>query len=102
MSILTNVATLYATMSIVSFVLYGWDKLVAVKGSWQRTSERTLLLMDLLCGWPGGLIAQRRFRHKRRKKAYMIRFWAIVTLHVLVWSIIIWRSLFLRARAVGR
>ena len=76
-------------MSLVSFVMYGWDKRAAAKGSW-RTSEKTLLLIDLAFGWPGGLAGQRVFKHKRRKTSYMLRFWGIVVLHVIFWGIVLW------------
>lgn len=74
---------LYAIMSAVSFVLYGWDKRNAVQRL-TRIPEKTLLLVDALGGWPGGLAGQQIFRHKRAKGAYMIRFWTIVALHAIV------------------
>ena len=78
------VAAAYALASAVSFVAYAWDKRAAQKGRW-RTRERTLLLIDLLGGWPGGLAAQRLLRHKRRKRSYMIRFALVVLAHVALW-----------------
>lgn len=83
--------SVYGVMSIVSFVLYGWDKRAAAR-SGLRTRERTLLIIDALCGWPGGLVAQQVFRHKRKKRAYMLRFWAIVILHGVVLTRIVGRA----------
>lgn len=83
--------SVYGVMSIVSFVLYGWDKRAAAR-SGSRTRERTLLIVDALCGWPGGLVAQQVFRHKRKKRAYMLRFWAIVILHAVVLTRIVGRA----------
>ncbi|TVQ75011.1 MAG: DUF1294 domain-containing protein [Phycisphaeraceae bacterium] len=81
----------YAVMSIVSFVLYGWDKRSAARSGW-RTRERTLLIVDALGGWPGGLAAQQVFRHKRKKRSYMLRFWAIVILHAVILTRIVGRA----------
>ena len=51
-----------------------------------RTPESTLHLLELLGGWPGGLVAQQVFRHKTRKFSYQLTFWCIVGLHGLVWA----------------
>ncbi len=74
----------YALMSVISFVAYWRDKRLARKGA-RRTRERTLLLLDLLGGWPGGLCAQRIIRHKTRDKAFQVRFIGVVLVHVAIW-----------------
>jgi uncharacterized membrane protein YsdA (DUF1294 family) len=68
-------------LSIACFVAYGWDKRQATNGG-RRVSERTLHLMAFFGGWPGALIAQRRFRHKTQKVAFRIVFWMVVVFHV--------------------
>ncbi|GAB4520539.1 MAG: hypothetical protein Tsb0013_24140 [Phycisphaerales bacterium] len=80
-----GVAVYYTVLSLVSIVLYGVDKRAAVKGSW-RIKEKTLHTADFLGGWPGGLLAQKLFRHKRRKARFMIVFWAAVVVHALLWG----------------
>jgi uncharacterized membrane protein YsdA (DUF1294 family) len=70
----------YGAMSLVSFVLYRHDKRAA-QGGKARTRERTLHLADLLGGWPGGLLAQDRLRHKTRKASFQLVFWATVALN---------------------
>ena len=50
-------AVAYFAVSIVTFFAYAFDKTAAVRGNW-RTQEGTLLGLGLLCGWPGGLIAE--------------------------------------------
>lgn len=68
-------------VSLVTFALYGLDKRRAQARGW-RIPESTLLGAGLLGGWPGGLIAQQLFRHKRRKRAFMQAFWISVFLNV--------------------
>lgn len=73
----------YLVMSLVSFIAYNMDKAKAEKGRW-RTQENTLLMIDLLCGWPGGLAAQHLFRHKNRKVSYQAAFWIVTALNIAV------------------
>jgi uncharacterized membrane protein YsdA (DUF1294 family)/cold shock CspA family protein len=75
---------IYPAMSAVTFALYADDKSRARKGTW-RVPEKTLHLCELAGGWPGGFIAQRKLRHKNRKTAYQVTFWAIVIIHQIVW-----------------
>ena len=84
---------LYGVVSLLSITLYGLDKRAARKQTW-RVKERTLHTVDLLCGWPGGFVAQQLFRHKRRKGRFMLVFWASVALHVLIWGVVgyLWTS----------
>lgn len=75
----------YGVASVVSLVLYAWDKRRARRGGW-RTREKTLHLVDLAGGWPGGLAARRLLRHKTRDVRFRVLFWLIVALHVVVWG----------------
>ncbi|MBQ3272473.1 MAG: DUF1294 domain-containing protein [Solobacterium sp.] len=58
-----------ATVNILVFLLYGWDKHQAAHGGW-RISEKTLLAGALLGGGAGALAAMRIFHHKTRKAAF--------------------------------
>lgn len=71
----------YIVFSIATFALYRDDKLKAMRGAW-RTPEATLHLLELLGGWPGGLVAQWYYRHKNSKPAYQIVFWLTVLLNL--------------------
>lgn len=55
-------------------------------GRVQRIPERTLHTLELLGGWPGALVGQQLFKHKRSKAPYMRVFWVIVLLHVAAWT----------------
>lgn len=67
----------YAAGSGLTYFMYAWDKTAARNRRW-RTSEQTLHLLSLLGGWPGAAIAQRRLRHKSRKRSFRIVFWITV------------------------
>jgi uncharacterized membrane protein YsdA (DUF1294 family) len=72
----------YAVMSMGSYGLYGADKTAARDRRW-RVPENTLHVLALLGGWPGALVAQRRFRHKTRKQPFQLVFWITVLLNCL-------------------
>ena len=75
----------YGLASAITFVAYGLDKRRAVRGDW-RIPERSLHLMELLGGWPGGILGQLLFHHKRRKGSYMLVFAGIVAFHIAAWT----------------
>lgn len=75
----------YGVMSLFCFIATYRDKRKSMNKQW-RTPESTLHLLELLGGWPGGLVAQQVFRHKTRKFSYQLTFWCIVGLHGLVWA----------------
>jgi len=85
----TVVISIYGAVSAVTLIAYGLDKHRAERGG-RRIKERTLHIYELAGGWPGGLLGQRVFRHKRAKGSYMLVFWGIVALHVMGWFIF-WR-----------
>lgn len=72
----------YLLASILTYLAYANDKRAAQTGRW-RTAEGTLLLLGLAGGWPGGLIAQHRFRHKTRKVSFQVAYWLTVGLHCM-------------------
>lgn len=75
----------YGVVSVVAFLTYGLDKRSARKDK-RRVAESTLLLLGLLCGWPGALLAQRVFRHKTIKRSFQVSFWVMVVVNVAVFS----------------
>ncbi|MEN3974802.1 DUF1294 domain-containing protein [Emcibacter sp. SYSU 3D8] len=78
-------AVYYGAMSVLSYTVYAGDKQRAVSGG-RRTPENILHLLDLLGGWPGGILAQQATRHKRRKSGFMAITALIVCAHLLGWT----------------
>lgn len=67
----------YGVVSVVCYAVYAWDKSAAVQGR-RRVSEDTLLMLGLLGGWPGAIVAQQRLRHKSSKASFRAQFWGTV------------------------
>lgn len=76
------VPALYGAASIVAFASYGIDKAAARRQA-NRISEQTLLILGLVGGWPGALVAQQLFRHKTRKRSFRRAFWGTVGVNIL-------------------
>ena len=70
-----------AVMSVVSFLMMGWDKRCARKGHW-RVSEKALFVTAILMGAVGGTIGMKVFRHKT-KHWY---FYAVIVISVVLWG----------------
>lgn len=79
-------AAVYPIASALSFLAYRADKNAARRGAW-RIPEQTLHLIDLVGGWPGGLMAQQRYHHKTIKQPFQTLFWlsVVANLGALVW-----------------
>jgi uncharacterized membrane protein YsdA (DUF1294 family) len=76
-------------MSLLCFLAYAKDKSAARSGGW-RTKESTLLMLGLLCGWPGAVLAQQLLRHKSTKTSFQIAFWVTVVLNVAGFLVLSW------------
>lgn len=73
---------IYALMGAASALLYRFDKLYALNGTW-RVSETNLHVVDLFCGIIGGLSAQEVYRHKTVKPRFVAMTWTIALVHTL-------------------
>lgn len=62
-------ALLLGVLNLLTFLVFGWDKLAAIDGR-VRVPERLLLLLAALGGSPGALLARPVFRHKTRKQPF--------------------------------
>jgi uncharacterized membrane protein YsdA (DUF1294 family)/cold shock CspA family protein len=76
----------YTFLSVFAILIYGLDKMHALKNRW-RVPEMSMHLLELMGGWPGALMAQKELRHKHKKGTYQRIFWAIVAVHLIGWGI---------------
>ncbi len=81
-----EVLWLYLAASMLTYLIYYFDKSAAQAGKW-RTQESTLHSLALLGGWPGAMGAQQVFRHKTSKASFRAVFWATVVINcaLLAW-----------------
>ena len=70
-------------INVVSFIVYGIDKLKAVNG-WWRIPERVLLGAAVIGGSAGAYLGMMLFRHKTRKPLFRYGVPVILLFHVLV------------------
>ena len=70
-------------LGAITYGIYAMDKRRAQTQAW-RVPEAHLHLLELLGGWPGAYLAQRRLRHKCSKIGYQFIFWLIVLAYQLV------------------
>lgn len=84
-----TVGVFYLALSILAFVMYSADKRAAQRGRW-RTPENTLLVVGLIGGWPGAIVAQQLLRHKTKKLSFRTRFWISVIANVAVFVLLVW------------
>lgn len=77
-----------AFISIITFVLYGFDKAQARRGG-RRVRETTLHLLALIGGFLGGWVGRSIFRHKTQKGVFtvMLIISTIIHLGLLYWLI---------------
>jgi len=75
--------------SFIAFIAYADDKVRANRKAW-RIPEANLHLIALCGGWPGALAAQHLLRHKNRKHAFQVVFWATVVLNI--GALVLWKA----------
>ena len=63
-------------VNVLAILFFGWDKLCAKKDRW-RVPELRLMLLALIGGSVGALLAMKMFRHKilsrRRQENYSVK-----------------------------
>ncbi|MDC7675854.1 DUF1294 domain-containing protein [Asticcacaulis machinosus] len=83
---------LMAYLGVVNFLTYAvWamDKTYATHGA-RRVSERRLLGLCLLGGWPSALIGTYRLRHKSSKPSFLIKMYSLIVLQLSGLGGLIW------------
>ena len=78
---LTYYLYIVGIMSLITIIVYGIDKIKAVRGSW-RISEATLLLFSFFFGALGGIFSMYVIRHKNRKIKFIILNWLFIIIHI--------------------
>lgn len=75
--------------NIFVFIIYGIDKKRAIRNEW-RISEQTLLLITILGGGLGAILAGQHFRHKTQKWYFQLA-WIIGLIILVVISYLVWK-----------
>ena len=75
------IAIALVVVNLGSVIAIWWDKRRAKKDQW-RIKEGTLLAWALVGGWPGGIWAMRRFRHKTSKRSFQAKYVLAVLLNI--------------------
>jgi len=60
-----------SAVSIITFFFYGYDKLQAKRNGW-RVPEKYLHWLALSGGFAGGWLGRSVFRHKTRKRIFLL------------------------------
>ncbi len=72
-----------AAVTVVTFLTYGYDKLIAGTGA-IRVPERILLALAFTGGTIGALLGMQFFHHKTSKESFLKRFGLIVAVQAVV------------------
>jgi uncharacterized membrane protein YsdA (DUF1294 family) len=76
-----------ASINLVCFGFYGWDKWRAIKQK-SRTPEGALHMLAIAGGVLGAWLGQKIFRHKTLKRSFQWIFWSIAALQIL--AVVAW------------
>ncbi|WP_254434132.1 DUF1294 domain-containing protein [Halobacillus sp. Marseille-Q1614] len=77
----TAAVTLLIIMSLIQFLLMGYDKKQARERKW-RISEKTLWLLALFGGAAGAAAGMQVFRHKTKHTSFVIGMPLLAGLHI--------------------
>jgi len=72
-------------LNLITFGVYGFDKILSLRDNPQarRIREITLLGLALLGGIIGGLLAMTLFRHKIKKISFVVKFGLVIVVWVV-------------------
>ena len=84
-------------ISLVTFLTYGYDKLIAGSGR-TRVPERMLLALAFAGGTLGALVGMWLFRHKTAKASFRLKFWLVVAAQI---AVLVVYFAFIRPQLVG-
>lgn len=90
MNVLDIIVIALVALNVITFVVYGIDKLKAKKG-WWRVPERTLLLLAFLGGSIGARLAMQMFRHKTQHAVFKYGVPLALFLHITLAAWLVYR-----------
>ena len=71
-------------VNIISFIIYGIDKYLAIKKR-RRVSEKNLILLSFIGGSIGSILAMNLFHHKTKKKKFNINyFFLLIQIYIVI------------------
>lgn len=70
-------------INLITFIVFAIDKICAIKKKW-RYKEVSLLGMCFVGGAIGGFLAMHLFRHKTKKKLFVIGVPLIIVIHLVI------------------
>ena len=79
---MSPVVIILFALNIVTLVLFGIDKYLAIHNRY-RISEKSLLFLTIIGGSIGAISAQKLFRHKTIKFKYVLRIIILVQITVI-------------------
>ena len=84
---LTYIQIYFIIISLITFILYAYDKLQAIRNqkNLRRVPEVRLLLFAFLSGSIAAFIAMLLFRHKIKKVSFLIKFFTISIMDFIIW-----------------
>lgn len=82
-----TVALFVCAMSVITFFLFGIDKLKAKRGSY-RIPEKVLIGFSLLFGAVGGVLGMYFFHHKTRKAKFFVLVSLFAALQIILLALI--------------
>lgn len=78
-----NIWSYLISISLVTFVLYGYDKSIAGKQEFTRVPENVLHGLLLVGGTVGAILGQVYFRHKTKKASFKLGFIITILIQLL-------------------
>ena len=75
--------TYFIIINLITFTVFGIDKLKAVKDKW-RIPEKILFLLSIIGGSAGALLGMYTFRHKTKKPAFKFGIPAILIVQLVL------------------
>lgn len=79
---LPHILAAFALINLITFMLFGFDKIRAEQGSW-RVSEGTLLAWAFFGGSIGAYAGRAVFRHKTRKQPFSSHLHQTAVIHAI-------------------